>query len=366
MPSRTAASKATPSKTGKRRQTMRSPHGQPARPYKVTSKGRVYFYAWRGGPRLPDPAVDMAAFQMAFAAALADRAAPATPTTLADLCALYQNSPECAALAPSTRAIRLGRLATISQDRIGRLPILALEARAAPAMLVRFRDQRAATPRAADEHIEAISVVINWAMVRGWITRNPAARIPALYRRGAHAANIWEVKDLDALKQHLPPIAAPAVALAVATGLRRGDLCSLDWSEIDMARRMIRKATAKSRGKAVAWIPLTDIAHSVLMMLGPQTSGPVLTALKGKRWHPPELTETIHKAAKAAGIARRLNDFRGTYATQLYAAGLTYEEIEERMGWEPGQARLRRRDYAREESVMAALAERLKSFAADS
>jgi integrase len=133
-----------------------------------------------------------------------------------------------------------------------------------------------------------------------------------------------------------------------------------------MARAMIRKPTGKSRGKSVAWIPLGDLALDLLALIGPKPSGPVLIAPKGGSWHPPELTDTIHAAAKAAGISRRLHDLRGTYATQLYAAGLSYDEIEERMGWESGQARLRRRDYAREESVIEALAGRLKSFAVQS
>ena len=74
----------------------------------------------------------------------------------------------------------------------------------------------------------------------------------------------------------------------------------------------------------------------------------------------------MHDAAQAAGIALRLHDLRGTYATMLYAAGIGYDEIEEQMGWEPGQAKARRRDYANEKTVAAALSDRLKSFAAES
>ncbi|MGL4975976.1 MAG: tyrosine-type recombinase/integrase [Bosea sp. (in: a-proteobacteria)] len=342
--------------------TKRSLTGKgPPKPYRVTARGHVYYYAWRGGPRLPDAGDP--AFTAAFAAALADRKAPATPTTIAALLDLYEVSPEFGALAPSTAKIRKLRLAAIREDRIGKMPLLALEARAAPAAIIRFRDARAKTPRAADEHVEALSVALNWGIARGWLLRNPAARVPALYRRGAHAAMIWDQSTFEAVQPHLTTPARQAVALAAATGLRRGDLVSLDWDQIDRARAMIRKPTGKSRGRTVAWIPLSGDALAVLDAIGWQSTGPVLRAQKGARWLAAELTSQVHAALKAIGSDLRLHDLRGTYATLLFAAGVSHEEIEERMGWESGQARKRRRDYVREESVTEALAKALVGFA---
>lgn len=327
--------------------------------HRVTTKGRSYWYAWRGGPRLPDPEADPAAFAAALAAALASRHNRADPQTLADLVRIYRDSPEfLTKLASSTRAIRALRLNAIAADAIGRLPLLALEARRAPAVLVAYRNRMAATPRAADEHIETISVVCNHAILLGWLTRNPAARVPALYQRGAHSAARWRAADLAAIEPHTSPATRTALALACLTGLRRGDLCSLDWSQVDLARGLIRRPTGKSRGRTVAFIPLDPAGRQLLEAL-PHRTGPVLRRGTGAPWTPPTLTRAVHDAAKAAGLSLRLHDARGTYATLLFAAGIAHEEIEMRLGWEPGQARARRLDYTDEESVAEALVQAL-------
>jgi integrase len=351
--------KTTPSSSGKRKTPLDLV-------YSVTAKGKRYHYAWRGGPPLPPP-TDKAAFMAALSQAWADREQSKDPKTFADLIDAYQISPEYAMLAESTRAIRALRLKALAGDKIGRMPILALEARKAPSVFLAFRNAKAATPRAADEHIEAASVVLNWAMLHGWILKNPCARIPALYRRGARADKTWEVATFDAVQPILTPAARQIAALGAATGLRRGDLQDLRWSQVLTDRAMIRRPTNKSRGATVAWIPLTRAALDVLEAIGPKgDDSHVLLDDTGKPWQPAAMTKAINGALKQIGSDLHLHDLRGTYATLLYASGASDDEIEEQMGWERGQARARRRDYAREESVIASLAERLNGFAAKS
>jgi integrase len=330
--------------------------------YSVNAKGKRYFYAWRGGPSLPSPD-DKLAFMEALTAAWAERLEPKRPTILADLIRLYQASPEYMALAPSTRAIRAIRLATIARDHVGRMTIPALEARQAPAAFMALRNARADTPRAADEHIEAVSVVLNWSILSGWVLKNPCAKIPALYRRGVRAAKVWEPSTFDAIEPLITPAARKMVALAAATGMRRGDLQDLKWTEVMLARAMIRRPTNKSHGHVVAWIPLGQYAIDVLIALEPKSKGHVLLDESGQPWYLAAMTREINTALRHLNLDLHLNDLRGTYATILYASGSSYEEIEEQLGWEPGQARARRRDYAREESVIEALAARMNSFA---
>lgn len=359
-----------PSSSGKSKSALprRGADGRLPGVHKVTSRGRTYYYAWRGGPPLPDPALDGPGHAAAYAAAHAARRDTREPQTLADLVEVYRHSPEfLTKLAPSTRAIRALRLAAIAKHRIGRLPILALEARQAARVLIAYRNEMAATPRAADEHIETISVVCNHALLLGYLTRNPAARVPALYQRGGHKAARWRQQDLEAFAIHASAPVRQALALACLTGLRRGDLCSLDWSQVDLQRGLIRRPTGKSSGRTVAFIPLDPAARTLLDDL-PHRTGPVLRPdpTRPEGWTTHALTRAVHAAAKAAGLNLRLHDARGTYATLLFAAGLTNDEIELRMGWEKDQARARRLDYVDEQEVATQLAKRLERFTAES
>jgi hypothetical protein len=69
--------------------------------HKVTAKGRTYWYAWRGGPRLlAQPGTD--AFVAELQAARDSRTA-GDPGKIGGLCARYRASDEWKTLADSTR-----------------------------------------------------------------------------------------------------------------------------------------------------------------------------------------------------------------------------------------------------------------------
>ena len=68
---------------------------------KVIAKGRVYWYAWRGGPRLRgEPG--SADFWASYNAAIADRHIP-EPGRFRSLVTLYRASPDYQKLAPATK-----------------------------------------------------------------------------------------------------------------------------------------------------------------------------------------------------------------------------------------------------------------------
>src|SRR5579863_868904 len=68
---------------------------------KVTSKGRTYYYAWRGGPRL-EGEPGSPAFIASYQEAHCNRISP-DGSRFRDLIALYRASPVYSALADSTR-----------------------------------------------------------------------------------------------------------------------------------------------------------------------------------------------------------------------------------------------------------------------
>src|SRR5581483_2544166 len=96
----------------------------------------TYWYAWKGGPRLPgNPGSPE--FVAAFNAAVAARQAPKDDDTLAALVKRYRAAPEFTGLADSTRAAWATWLDRLEADRpshsldIGGMPLAALDDRRA-------------------------------------------------------------------------------------------------------------------------------------------------------------------------------------------------------------------------------------------
>jgi len=86
----------------------------------------------------------------------------------------------------------------------------------------------------------------------------------------------------------------------------------------------------------------------------------LLVNSRGEPWTANGLSSSFGDARAALGLrAKRLHDFRGTYATELCLAGLTNQEIARTMGWTVGQVDTIRRLYVDEAAVMMAIGQRI-------
>jgi integrase len=209
---------------------------------KVTAKGRTYYYAWRGGPRLSgEPGTPE--FMASYNEAIASRRTPDSGK-FKSLVTLYRASNDYKKLAESTRkawspwldriAEFFGGLRTAQFDRPEKIrPIIR-----------RWRNQWADKPRTADYGMQVLSRVLSHAVdPLGKIAGNPCEGIKQLYSSD-RSEIIWTDADIAQLKKaggsrkiegkltELPclPEIAHAIDLAANTGLRLSDLLRLSWS----------------------------------------------------------------------------------------------------------------------------------------
>jgi len=131
----------------------------------------------------------------------------------------------------------------------------------------------------------------------------------------------------------LPEHLADMAAFSLATGLRRANVTGLQWSQIDLARRLawIHPDQAKAR-KAIA-VPLN--AEAVLL-IRKQTGKHSLFVFsyKGKPIYQVS-TKAWYKALKTAGIEEfRWHDLRHTWASWHVQNGTPLFALQELGGWE--------------------------------
>lgn len=349
---------------------------------------RWYIYAWRGGPsiRMVEQPSRPTLTRQDVAAIAEAHATDRTPSdTVGGLVMRWHASPEWKRLAPSTKVL-WGRICIAIDKKWGKAPTALWNDPRMTAKVIRWRDDMSETPRAADEHVKVLRMMLGWAQLRGLVSCNVAAPVPRLWRGGDRAEIIWLPQDCDAFDQMAHQWLADARRLAELTGLRRADLCALKWSDISDTH-IGRTAAKKSAGKRRRTImPIVPGLRALLDELRSRYRAPnvdnVLVGVRGNPIAPRSLTAEFiacrNRANSGNGIvhppevegekpkAKTLHDLRGTFATRLMTlpgGGLTDDQIASLMGWSPGDVAAIRRRYVDEAAIVVAIGERINARA---
>lgn len=298
---------------------------------KVTAKGRTYWYAWRGGPRLRgEPGSPE--FLASYNEAIEEQRTP-DKNRFRFVVADYKNSKEYKKLAASTRT-QWSRWLDRIADYFGDLRIAQFDrSEKIRPIIRRWRNQWADTPRTADYALQVLSRVVAHAVDLGSVASNPCEGIKHLYNND-RSEIIWTDADVTQVKETCSTEVADAVDLAGHTGLRLSDLMRLSWSHI--GEDAIVLTTGKSSHRREAIIPLYAALRDILARI-PKRATTVLTNSRRRPWTADGFGSSFNKAKIDAGLADRdlhFNDLRGTAATKFYIAGFSMREIAETLAWE--------------------------------
>lgn len=325
--------------------------------YRVTAKGRTYYYAWRNGPRLhaapgtPEFVAELQAVQETRKAG--------DPDKVSGLCARYRASDEWNALAASTRR-NWSRWLDRIQDHFGPLSLRLFDKPAIRTDIRRWRDGYKKKPRAADYGMQVLSRLMSFAVAEGRLSVNPCRGVASLYRAD-RSDLIWTDDDLEAVFATASPELVRAFKLAMLTGLREADLLKLSWTHV--RGLAIEMRTGKSRGRKRAIIPVYAELEALLKSIPrAKDATTILVNTKGKPWRSgfvDSWRDAVARAAKKRPEVADLHfhDLRGTFATKAYQAELSIREIAEILAWSEDRVeRLIDRYVKRDELLKARIA----------
>jgi integrase len=101
-----------------------------------------------------------------------------------------------------------------------------------------------------------LTTIVNFAMGKGYRPDNPASTIdrPILDDRPVGILTVKQARGLMRVAKESDPDMLPALAIGLFAGLRRSELFTLDWSEIDHEHRTIevKGIKAKTRQRRLA------------------------------------------------------------------------------------------------------------------
>jgi integrase len=203
--------------------------------------------------------------------------------------------------------------------------------RISPADVERFKQKRLSemsvrkkplSPASVNRAMEVLSRIFSLAVRDGLVKRNPCQAVTKLKTpsRRYRILSPQEEQRLLAVLVGRRTWLFDLVLLALATGLRRGELLNLRWKNVNLTERVLTVINTKTGRDR--FIPLTPIAQEVLTRLSqPQASPFVFPSPVDYTQPRKEIKTAWLSALREANLTDfRFHDLRHTMATRLAEA----------------------------------------------
>lgn len=187
------------------------------------------------------------------------------------------------------------------------------------------------TIAAVNRELDKMKRLFNWAIRQGWLLKSPfqsgeplVSHADELHRERVlsreEETRLLAAIEAEPKREHLRGI----VLIALDCGLRRGEILTLTWGDIDLARRTItvRAFNAKTaRSRMVAMTLRVHEALTARFYAAPRSQDERVFDIAGVK-------RSFTSACRAAGIVDfRLHDCRHTFITRAIRAGLPPVEV---------------------------------------
>ena len=194
-------------------------------------------------------------------------------------------------------------------------------------------------PRAANHALAVLSKLMSWAEDQGYRAEesNPCRRIQRYkenrretFLRADDLARLGAALDQAAVTNLAGEFALAALRLLILTGARLNEILTLEWSHVDLERRMIFLPDSKTGKKPLT---LNDGAIDVLRSLPRFANNPFVICGNRHGTHLVNLQKPWQAVRKLAGLEHvRIHDLRHTFASVAVASGGSLPILAKQLG----------------------------------
>ncbi len=171
-------------------------------------------------------------------------------------------------LSPTTLRTYRSQIEKTIRPRLGNVQIVRLTAKHLDDL---YRDLKSdgKSPKTIRNYHAIIAAALHQAVRWGWVRSNVAemAKAPRLRHRRVVAPSVEQVRKVIEMAEERDPRQAPLMMLAALTGMRRGELCALRWSDVDLDRGVleVRRSLVVVPGGLEEKAPKTDRTRKIAL-----------------------------------------------------------------------------------------------------
>ena len=194
--------------------------------------------------------------------------------------------------------------------------------------------ERRRKPGTVNRTLTYLKTVLSYCVEIGWMSRSPSVKKLTEGKRVRFLSDDELQALTEALGECTERVMLPFTYCALSSGARAGELLSLEWKEVDLAKGVATIHTSKSgegrklyfRGKALEYL---TAYHKVRFLQSPgvfllNSGAPLTHSVYGKVFRDSLATAKIKDF--------RFHDLRHTCASYLAANGATLLEIQQVLG----------------------------------
>jgi integrase len=285
-------------------------------------------------------------------------------------------------LSPTTIRTYRAQIERTIRPNLGKVTLTRLTAQNLDALYRAMKDA-GKSPKTIRNHHAVIATALHQGVRWGWIRTNVAemARPPRVSPSRVTAPSLEIVREVIEAAERRDPRLAPLLMLAALTGMRRGELCALRWSDVDFEAGRINvtrsvivvpgglaeKSTKTDRERSVALDPVATALLTRHRAITTQWAAKAAAELpidafvfspfvEGMTpFRPDNVTSFFIRVRNEVGATTvRLHDLRHFTATQLIGAGVDPRTVAGRLGHSDPSVTLRIYSHALEERDRAA------------
>jgi integrase len=188
--------------------------------------------------------------------------------------------------------------------------------------------QKKITESTVNHDVQCLRHILYWAVDQGFIPENPLTRLK-LEKPRRKKRPVMSLEDEEKLLQAAAGHLRRIIICALDTGMRRGEILSQRWEDVDFTRRLLYVTHSKTAGGESREIPLTKRLFELLS--NEQKPEGLIFTLNGKPIH--QLKTGWKAAIRRAKLRNyRFKDLRSSFNSRLIEAGVIKDVRKELMG----------------------------------
>ncbi len=171
-------------------------------------------------------------------------------------------------------------------------------------------------------------------MEKGYILKSPAQNIKT-YREPEKAIRHLSDEEVKKLLAVAPDDLKKVITFALLTGLRYGELCHLEWSDIDFRHKQIiiqPKANWNPKNFKKRIVPMHQLVHEILLDLPRSKETAYIFPDDEGRQASGGLRNRLYRVFQNAKVTGNVKSFRSTFASNAVMSGMPIYTVSKLLG----------------------------------